>query len=69
MINVEQIKKELKTAIQYSGRTQSSIASELGVSQQIISCYLNGKKTPQIETLANLCKVLDLDANEILCLK
>ncbi|MBQ8685988.1 MAG: helix-turn-helix transcriptional regulator [Clostridia bacterium] len=69
MITVDQIKKKISEAIQYSGKTQTSIAKELGVSQQMISSYFKGEKTPQIENLANLCKVLDLDANEILCLK
>ena len=69
MISVERIKQNISNAIKYSGKTQTSIAKEVGVSQQMISSYIKGEKTPQIETLANLCKVLDLDANEILCLK
>ena len=68
MINVEEIKEKIIEAIKYSGKTQTEIAKEIGVSQQIISSYLKGNKTPQIENLANLCRVLDLDANDILCL-
>ena len=69
MINVEQIKEKVSEAIKYSGYTQATIAQAIGVSQAMISDYLRKRKTPQIETLANLCQFLDLDANDILCIK
>ena len=69
MINVEQIKEKVSEAIKYSGHTQTTIAQAIGVSQAVISDYLRKRKTPQIETLANLCQFLDLDANDILCIK
>ena len=68
MIQLEEIKKELREAIKYSGKKQKEIAQALGVTQQTISYYLNGQKLPTLDTFANLCKILDLDANEILCL-
>ena len=68
MINVEKIKEKVSEAIKYCGYTQTEIANAIGVSQQAVSCYLKKIKTPQIETLANLCQFLDLDANEILCI-
>ena len=69
MINIEQIKEKVSEAITYCGHTQTEIAKAIGVSQQTISCYLKKTKTPQIETLANLCQFLDLDANDILCIQ
>ena len=69
MINIEQIKEKVSEAIQYSGHTQTEIANAIGVSQAVVSDYLRKRKTPQIETLANLCQFLDLDANDILCIK
>ena len=69
MINIEQIKEKVSEAIKYSGRTQSEIANAIGVSQAVVSDYLRKRKTPQIETLANLCQFLDLDANDILCIE
>ena len=69
MINAEQIKEKVSEAIKYSGRTQTEIAKAIGVSQAMISDYLRKRKTPQIETLANLCQFLDLDANDILCIQ
>ena len=69
MITLEQIQKQLKEAILRSGLTQTSIAQQLGIKQQQISSYIYGKSLPALDTLANLCRILELDANEILCVK
>lgn len=69
MVTIEQIRKSLATAIKQSGHTQLEIANRLGIRQQQISCYVNEKKLPNLDTLANLCEFLDLDANEILCIR
>ena len=69
MITLSQIQEKLANAINLSGITQSEIARQLGISHTQISCYVHGKKFPAVDTLANLCKILDLDANEILCVK
>ena len=37
------------------------------IRQSQISCYVHGKKMPALDTLANLCKILDVDTNYILC--
>lgn len=67
MITLEQIKQRLAEAIRQSDMTQSEIARRLGIRHQQISCYVHGQKMPSLDTLANLCKLLDLDANYILC--
>lgn len=67
MITLEHIQKRLSEAIKQSGMTQNEIANQLGISYVQISCYVHGKKMPALDTLANLCKILDLDANYILC--
>ncbi len=67
-ITLEQIQIKLAEAINTSGLTQKDIAEKIGVRQQQISCYLHGQKMPALDTLANLCVVLDLDANDILCI-
>ena len=69
MINADEIKEKVSEAIKYCGRTQMEIAKAIGVSQATISDYVRKRKTPQIETLANLCQFLDLDANDILCIQ
>lgn len=69
MITLEQISKRLAEAIEQSGMKQSEIAEQLGVCQQTVSHYANRDITPVLDTFANLCKILDLDSNDILCLK
>ena len=43
------------------------IFKELNIRQSNISQYIKGQKMPALDTLANLCKLLDVDANYILC--
>jgi len=67
MILQTQIQDRLSEAIRLSGLSQTKLAQQLGVSQQQISCYLNKQKMPALDTFANLCKLLDVDTNYILC--
>ena len=67
MITLEQIQSRIAEEIKQSGMSQSEIARKLGIKHQQISCYVRGRKMPALDTLANLCKVLDADANYILC--
>ena len=69
MVTIEQIREKISEAIQQSGLSKSEIARRLGISPTQITSYTNGRKMPALDTLANLCTVLDLDANEILCIK
>jgi len=68
MITLDKIQIRIAEAIKQSGITQSELARRLGIKHQQISCYVHGKKMPALDTFANLCAVLDLDANDILCL-
>ena len=68
MITLAQIQKKLSEAIQNSGLTQTHIAAQLGISQQTVSHYKNGDITPVLDIFANLCKVLDVSADDILCI-
>ncbi len=65
---LEQIRARLIQAVRESGLTQTELAKRLNIGQQTVSEYLHGKSLPALDTFANLCKVLDLDANEILCI-
>ena len=67
MITNEQIQKRLAESIKQSGMTQVAIARKLNISQSAIAHYLRGDILPALDTLANLCKLLDVDTNYILC--
>lgn len=69
MITIDEIRKRMADEIKQTGLSQTEIAKRLGVKQQTISLYILGKALPALDTFANLCQILDLDANEILCLK
>lgn len=69
MIVLEDIRNNLIEAIKTSGFTQTQIAEKLNIKQQTVSQYLSGRAMPSLDTFANLCVLLDLDANEILNIK
>ena len=69
MTTLEQIQKSLSEALKQSGMKQVDLAKKLGVNQSMISHYLSGRRMPALDTLSNLCSILDLDANEILCVQ
>ena len=68
MIILSQIHDKIEEAIRQSGLTQTAIAKQLEVSQQTIAQYLPGRAMPALDTFANFCIVLALDANDILCI-
>ena len=67
MITLTQIQLRLAEVIGQSGMTQTALAKALNLSQQTISHYIKGDKMPALDTLANLCKLLDVDTNYVLC--
>ena len=69
MITIKQIQEKIAEAIKLSGFTQTEIGKRLQISQQSVSHYVKGDKLPALDTLANLCVLLDVDPAEILCTK
>ncbi len=69
MITLDQIRKRITEAIKQSGLSQTEIARRLNVKPTQICSYIKGRKMPALDTFANLCAVLDLDANDILCVE
>ena len=68
MVTMSQIRENLQEAIRNSDMTQSEIARRLNIYQSAVQQYLSGRAMPALDTLANLCILLDLDSNEILCI-
>ena len=57
--------KNIADRLEAMGLTQSKLASELGVSRQIISTWMKKEKFPRPEKLLRLAKILKLSFDEI----
>ena len=68
MTALEMIQRKISEAIKQSGLTQSELARRIGVCPATVSHYVKGDKMPALDTFALLCSVLDIDANDILCI-
>ena len=66
MITLEQIRNNLQEELKTCGLSQSEIARRLNVSSHTVHCYFHGQKMPALDTFANLCKILDIDALHVL---
>ena len=69
MINLKQIQQRFIETIQQSDIKQTELAEKLNLTQSTIAHYIKGDILPALDTLANLCKILDVAANYILCLE
>lgn len=66
MIELKDIQKRLREEIKNSNLSQKEIAEKLNINPSTVSKYLRLNKFPSIETFANLCKILDVSADDIL---
>ncbi len=67
MITIEEIRNRIIKSIKESGMTYTEIANKLNISRTSISHIVRGDIMPALDTLANLCQILDLDTDYILC--
>ena len=63
------IQARLRESIKNSGISQKVIATEIGVSPQTVSKYMKQDIFPALDTLAKLCKLLDVSADYLLGLE
>ncbi len=68
MITIKNIRHRVIEVIKNSGLTQVELSRRLNIKHQNISKYLKGESLPSLDTLANLCQILDVSADYILCL-
>ena len=69
MIQIEDIQKRLREAIQYGTISQKELAQKLGINPSTVSKYMRLDKYPSLDTFANICKILDVSSDDILGLK
>ena len=65
-MNLPAIQIRLRESIKNSGISQKIIAKEVGVSPQTISKYMKQDIFPALDTLAKLCKLIDVSSDYIL---
>ena len=65
-MTLENIQIRLRESIKESPYTQKEIAKAIQVSPQTISKYMKENIFPALDTLAKLCKLLDVKADYIL---
>lgn len=65
-MELKDIQIRLREAIKQSGMPQKEIAKQIGVSAQTVSKYMRNDIYPALDTLAKLCKLLDVKSDYIL---
>lgn len=68
-MELKDIQQRLRAAIKESGIQQKDIAKAINVSAQTVSKYMKNDIFPALDTLAKLCKLLDVSADYILGLR
>ena len=65
-MDLESIQVRLRECIKESRYTQREIAKKIGVSAQTVSKYMKKNVFPALDTLAKLCKLLEVSSDYIL---
>ena len=65
-MELKDIQFRLRECISQSSYTQREIAKAVGVSPQTISKYMKKNIFPALDTLAKICKLLDVKSDYIL---
>ncbi len=60
------IGENIKNARKAAGISQKELAEQTGVYQKDISRWENGERTPTVAALAQICKVLQVSADDVL---
>ena len=60
------IGKKIRSIRQTNNISQITLAKKAGIAQSTLSYIENGRKNPQFETLAAICKALDITILELL---
>ena len=66
-MNQNKIGKFIATQRKNKKLTQAVIAEKLGVTDRAVSKWERGKGMPDVSLMLDLCKILDISVNELLC--
>ncbi len=61
MLPLKTVGEIIQSNLELKNMTQAELGKRLGLSQKAISKYVTGKSLPSIETLGNICSILDVN--------
>ena len=56
----------IRKGLQRKGMTQKELAALVGSTQRSISSYINGNAQPPLDILSLICRILEINMNQIL---
>ena len=65
-MQMSEIQRRLREAIEQSGYTQREIAQAVGVSNKTVSAYMTRDVFPPLDTFARICEFIGVPSDEIL---
>ncbi len=68
MIDFEKVGRKITFYRKQKNLSQDELAEEMYVSRQLISKWENGTGVPKIDHVIDLCTILEVDFEELLCL-
>lgn len=62
----DNLKRNLGYYLSYSGMSQKQLAERLNVSQSAVTNWIKGKNSPDIELVAQMCEIFQVDITELM---
>lgn len=56
----------IRNGLHKKGLTQRELAEIVGSTQRSISSYINGNAQPPLDILSNICRILEINMNQLL---
>lgn len=68
-VNFRQVGKNISLAMEKRGMTQQHLADQLGISKQVMSKIINGKKAINVAELSQIASILGSSADMLLSVR
>jgi len=56
----------IKEVLEEQGRSQKWLASQIGVSYNMVNAYVQNRQQPTLEVLIDIAKILDVDVKNLI---
>lgn len=68
MLNFKKVGEKITSLRKKKNLSQDDLASKMYVTRQLISKWENGVGVPKIDHIIDLCEILDVNFEDLLCL-